>query len=376
MKIAYVAISLSPENERGGVGVKMNSQVKTWREMGHEARVFSLTREGSPFQDWVEIKVPPIKDEGIFRIPHRELTISFVLASLIKAVQGYQPDILFFRHYRYYLGLERLLRIAPTVIELNTNDLTELGLSKSLQGPYNRLTRGVLFRRAAGFNPVSHEIANLPENHRYRLPTLTLGNGIDLEKYPPLPAPANSRPRFAMVSSDVLSWHGVDKVISFFRKFPDLSLDLVGYNSLEQSIKLPENVHFHGYLNTEGIREILAISDVAFGTMALHRKEMKEASPLKVREALAFGIPVVIAYEDTDLMGLELDTILRIPNTEDNLETYSEAVRDFAYRMRGRRVPREQIADRIDWREKEARRLEFFEQILTSRKDRRGGKTG
>ena len=36
MKIAYVAISLSPENERGGVGVKMNSQVKTWREMGHE----------------------------------------------------------------------------------------------------------------------------------------------------------------------------------------------------------------------------------------------------------------------------------------------------------------------------------------------------
>lgn len=251
-----------------------------------------------------------------------------------------------------------------------------MGMRSRLQGTFNRLTRSIIFRSAAAFNPVSYEIGVIPKNNCHHLPTLVLGNGIDIEKFFTLTAPSNRQPRFAMVSSDVVPWHGVDKVVRFMRRNPDLHMDLVGYKLNDFEEALPANISLHGFLPPDGVRDVLSRADVVFGTMALHRKEMKEASPLKVREALAFGIPVVIAYEDTDLMGLELDTILRIPNTEDNLETYSEAVRDFAYRMRGRRVPREQIADRIDWREKEAQRLEFFEQILTSRKDRRGGKTG
>jgi hypothetical protein len=90
---------------------------------------------------------------------------------------------------------------------------------------------------------------------------------------------------------------------------------------------------------------------------------MNEASPLKVREAIAYGIPLVIAFKDTDLDDLNLDTILKIPNSEDNVATNAEKIRSFAYRMRGQRIPRQQIAERIDWRRKELDRLEFFQQF-------------
>lgn len=38
---------------------------------------------------------------------------------------------------------------------------------------------------------------------------------------------------------------------------------------------------------------------VCIGTLALHRKNMTEASPLKTREYLAHGFPVIIGYKDT-----------------------------------------------------------------------------
>lgn len=366
MKIAYVTITINRKLAVGGVGRKMNMQVGIWREMGHDARIFALSTEEIPFPDWHIFTRR--RSVGILQ---RETLTSFSLMKLIKDVKSYQPDIIFFRYYRYYLGLERLFRIAPAVIELNTNDLVEMGLTKSLQGIFNKLTRSIIFSSAAGFNPLSYEIANLPANSRYNLPTLVLGNGVDLEKFQPQPAPFNPQPRFVMVSSEVLPWHGVDKVVSFFKKYPDLELDLVGYSSDDFPEVLPPNVTPHGFLPHDEVAGVLGRADVALGTMALHRKTMEEASPLKVREALAYGIPVVVAYEDTDLMELEPDTILRIPNTEDNMETHAEEIRDFAYHMRGRRIPRDLVAGHIDWRIKENQRLGFFEQILAGRKMRR-----
>lgn len=367
MKIAYVAITMNRKLAVGGVGRKMNMQAKIWREMGHEACIFVLSSEDLPYSDWHIFKTVPFEGPRLTSIFQREFLTSFFIMRLINDIKAYQPDIILFRYYRYYLGFERIYKIAPVVVELNTNDVVEMGLSSSIRGPYNELTRPIIFRSAAGFTPVSHEIAELPDNTRYNLPTLVLGNGINVEKLQFLPAPANPQPRFVMMSSDILPWHGVDKVINFFKKYPDLQFDLVGYSPKDFSEALPPNICAHGFIPHSEVSHILAKADVVFGTMALHRKRMNEASPLKVREALASGIPVVIAYDDTDLMDVELDTVLQIPNTEDNMETHAEAIRDFAYRMRGRRIPRHLVVDRIDYRHKEKQRLEFFQQILSAK---------
>ena len=116
------------------------------------------------------------------------------------------------------------------------------------------------------------------------------------------------------------------------------------------------------------MRAVLTETDVACGTLAVHRNNLQEASALKVREALAFGIPVLIAFRDTDLNDVQVDTILRIPNTEDNLVTHAEQVRDFAYAMMGRRVDLTLVGPYLDQRKKEEKRLAFFEQVLAGRK--------
>jgi hypothetical protein len=89
---------------------------------------------------------------------------------------------------------------------------------------------------------------------------------------------------------------------------------------------------------------------------------MEEACPLKTRECLAYGVPMVLPYIDNDINNLDCDFLLKIPNKEDNMLTHGKIIRDFAYQMRGKRVKRELIAS-LDDEKKEAERLEFFQEI-------------
>ena len=100
----------------------------------------------------------------------------------------------------------------------------------------------------------------------------------------------------------------------------------------------------------------------------MHRVGLTEASPLKSREYLAYGLPMILAYKDTDLDQLNVDYLLRIPNSEDNIIRHGKLIRDFAYRMRGKRVKREEIAPYIDTRIKEKKRLNFFKEIIEKEK--------
>lgn len=69
----------------------------------------------------------------------------------------------------------------------------------------------------------------------------------------------------------------------------------------------------------------------------------------------------------TDLHDLNLDTILRIPNTENNVVENGERIRRFAYDMIGRRVDINSVAPYLDQRKKEGARLDFFMQIIGQR---------
>ncbi len=130
---------------------------------------------------------------------------------------------------------------------------------------------------------------------------------------------------------------------------------------------LPDNIQLYGYLNTDEYEKILAGMDCAIGSLGLHRIQLNKSSPLKTRECLALGLPMVLPYKDTDLDDLECDFLLKIPNIEDNVQEYGQAIHDFAYRMRGRRVDREQIVN-LDQASKESERLAFFKELLQDNK--------
>jgi hypothetical protein len=94
----------------------------------------------------------------------------------------------------------------------------------------------------------------------------------------------------------------------------------------------------------------------------MHRNRLNEASPLKTREYLAAGIPVLMAYRDTDFLH-GAPFLLELPNEEDNVFPNLEHIDRFVHQMRGVTVPRRDVAH-LDWAHKEPARLALFERIL------------
>ncbi len=360
MRIASISLHW-PRTLDSGVGKKLDRQIKTWQAGGHAARLFMHTSRYTPLSALVPAEVIPYDPAGTVRT---ELNRIAAAHRLVKAVQAYRPDVIYLRLAMYVFPVHRLAAIAPLIGEANTNDLTQHERLGKVFTLYNRLTRGLLLRRLDGLVVVSHELAKESAFAIYHIPTRVIANGIDLENFEPLPAPANSIPRLAFIGNPGYPWHGVDKLVTLARLIPDVQLDIIGYDSLPGVDPLPENLHLHGYLSTEMYKKILAGADAAISSLGIHRFDLEEASPLKSRECLALGLPLVLAYKDTDLHDLQADFLLRIPNKEDNIQTHAQVIRDFAYRMRGRRVERRMLAP-IDQAAKETERIRFFEEIMS-----------
>lgn len=358
MRIAYVTVHIALEIMQGGVGKKIRTQMSIWRGIGHEVTLFSLTPEEIPF---------PEERQFVFdaktNLLKREANRASGLMRMLESIKEYKPDIIYLRFGLYSYPMHRLFKIAPVVLETNSDDRQEYQKRGVFFYWMNRLTRNLTFGSASGIITPSHELVDvlLPKSDK---PFRVISNGIDLSQAETLPPTNNKKPVITMVCSPGMKWHGVDKLIQFAEKTPDVLVNLVGYSEKDLDESAPSNVRLHGFLDKQGVRAVLAQTDVALGTLALHRNQMQEASVLKVREALAYGIPVVIAFHDTDLHDVHLDTILRIPNTEENVTENAERIRTFAYDMIGKRVDINSVAPYLDQRKKEDTRLEFFKQII------------
>ncbi|MCC6569443.1 MAG: glycosyltransferase, partial [Anaerolineales bacterium] len=352
--------------KNSGVGKKIANQLEVWRRAGHEARMFMHASTGEPAVPLIEAHVIPYESRGKIVT---ELNRIRAARQLVNAVSAFKPDIIYLRYGIYVYPAHRLMKIAPVIEEINTNDLTQHEDLGGIYSLYNRLTRGIFLRLVRGLVTVSRELEVSPAFAFYRKPTRVIANGIELDSFKPLPAPSNESPRLVFIGSPGYIWHGVDKLVDFARRFSDVQLDIVGYDALPEFEPLPRNLTLHGYLSSEQYLKVLARADVAISSLALHRIQLNEASTLKSRECLALGLPLVVAYTDTDLDDAGFDFLLKIPNKEDNIQTHGEAIREFAYRMRGVRADRAALKDRIDSTRKEELRLKFFEEIINKKSD-------
>lgn len=361
MRIAYVTLHW-PRRKASGIGRKIEEQMAAWRQAGHSVQFFSHRVPVDNPSELVDgLSFEYREGNGFAGKLITELNRSRAIPRMIKAVRDFKPDIIYLRWSMYVFPSHRLFEISPVVVEINTDDVSQHEMLGAVYSLYNRLTRSIFLTKAAGLVFTSQELKDSPSFAPYRKPGVVIANGIDLAENPPIPAPTNSRPRIGFIGTPDLAWQGLDKIHRLAELCPDLDIDVIGYDGPEEGHKAPSNLFFHGYLEKEAARAVLAGADAGLGTLALHRKAMKEASSLKTREYLAYGIPVIIPYKDTDLDDLKIDTILTIPNTENTIEENWQAIRDFAYSMRGRRVDRELIFNRIDSHVKEIKRMQFFE---------------
>ena len=91
---------------------------------------------------------------------------------------------------------------------------------------------------------------------------------------------------------------------------------------------------------------------------------MHEASPLKVREYLALGLPTIIGYKDTDFpQGAPF--LLELPNVENNVDFAADAILRFVEEWKNKRVPRSEVLH-LDLKKKERERLRFLKEVANA----------
>jgi len=351
------------EEAQSGVVKKVQAQVQQWAMQGHEPYIILFSYARAPIlQEIPNFGVPTLKIAF-----HPPLETNLAAHRAAQTIRTLKPDIVYVRQMPFYPLLWPVYRNFPVVTEVNTNDLGQYrrmfhGLQRGKYW-YHRLTRNFFLESSAGFVFVSREIASLAHYQRYNKPFEVIGNGIHLSQYTPVPAPNNPYPRLVFLGSPGQVWHGVDKLLRLARLFPQWQFDIIGPRR-EDFTNIPQNAHFHGFLPSQAYQALIAQADVAIGSLALHRVGIHEASPLKVREYLAWGLPVIGAYQDTDFPE-GAPFFLQLPNTEHNIVPHQEQIAAFVAQWKGQRVSRQEVRH-LDVAFKEQRRLAFFQNLLSS----------
>jgi hypothetical protein len=366
MRIAYISLHW-PRPTATSIGKKIKQQTSAWMAVGHEVKFFSHMHScenmaglinGGHFIYSIE--------KGNLGNTKTEINRIKAAAQLVKSVAEYCPDIIYLRWGMYVYPIQRLFQIAPVVVEVNTYDVREHQLLGTAQNLYNRLTRGIILGGASGLVFASNELMGMWDFSKYHKPGIVITNSVDLESTPFYTAPNNTPPHLVFIGTPGMAWHGEDKLLELAKAFPDLVIDIVGIAEIEGISQPPANLILHGFLEGAAYETVLANADAAIGTLSLHVKGMEEAATLKIRDCSARGIPCILPYLDTDFLDVKSSLFLQIPNAKDNIITHGQAINDFVFHMRGQRVPRSMVKDRIDSRIKEEQRLDFFKKFVTN----------
>lgn len=369
MKIAYLTdIDLSTHS---GVRIKHLMQCGNWQKLGHEVKIYSIPNTTTVNAQQIDIPIPfEVFDNKISTYFKGGIAAYvrkiFATTRIIKSLKEFNPDILYVRSMVYYPGLNRIVRSFTSVIEYNTLMEKELEVAGNARIRFmHSLGYKALNAAAKAFIGVTEEIA-LEYGKRYHRPAVAIGNGFDLSSYPreemPVNTPSADRAQIVFVGSPNMPWHGIDKFYQL-STLVDADFHLVGatYQPDKNSV-VGKNFFQHAFMNKKELGELYSKMDIAIGSLALHRNNLNEATPLKVREYCTYGLPVIIAYKDTDLSGREF--VQEIDNTEDTIEKNLAVIKAFINKWRGKRVPREEVEQLIDYKYKEEKRLSFLQTIL------------
>ncbi len=117
------------------------------------------------------------------------------------------------------------------------------------------------------------------------------------------------------VASEFVPWHGLEILLESCDVYQGeccIVLHLVGRLSQlqQEKISLINNkkitIIVHGNIYGKALDTLFENVTLAISSLALSKKNMKEACTLKSREYIVRGIPFIYAYKDTDLKGDEI----------------------------------------------------------------------
>lgn len=314
-----------------GVERKIGSQLSVWKHAGHDVKTVIIGKHVGIDQNLLNNP-----DLDFWYVPSATWLQHLFLDKLIKqlyfliAYFKYLFSPFDFVYYRQStLSLAPLFSIRRNlVIDVNSIDVEAKDGIKLLIEPISKLYRLILFKRAKAIFFITYELKKYYKE-KYGLEEnlcCVIGNGyansqfseeVMQSYYRFKVSKTRGKPCLLFVGSggDEHYWHGYDKFINIVSYFPEYDFLLVGEvgNQFDQYT----NLQVINRMDTKDMPDIFFKADIGVGTLALHRKNMNEASPLKVAEYVFWGLPVITAYVDINLQGKEFN--LELPNIEDNI---------------------------------------------------------
>ena len=354
MKIAYlIDYDLT---QTSGVVQKILQQSKQWLELGNS--VYFISSKTLTIYDEnrnIIVQLNPLNREfGRLSTALKLLYSSYFLGKLLEKIEF---DVLYMRYRLYMPFVAKELKKYKVVMEINSDDTLEYKLHSKLTHWYNKLTRAYILSSVDGFVCVSEE---LTKRFTYlNKPIETIANGIDTSEYS-FYQHTNQVPTFVFIGTPNQTWHGLDKIIKMAEYFTEYQFYIIGTSG-----ENTDNIKYFGYLGKAEATQLIQRSDIGIGTLSLYKKGLTEASPLKTRQYLACGVPIIYAYKDTDLRGDEVFA-LELNNSEDNID-YAK-IKEFVCKVFSNTLVKEQARkfaqNTLDYSLKEKRRINFFQRII------------
>ncbi|HMR77607.1 MAG TPA: glycosyltransferase, partial [Polyangiaceae bacterium] len=223
-------------------------------------------------------------------------------------------------------------------------------------------------------------ISYLEDDEIWGVKNITADNGIDLAEIPlKKPRKADGSVRLLCVAK-FAPHHGIDRLIRGLHNYEgerDVTLTLAGRGAestelerLVSELLLTDRVTFAGVIVGDGLDSLFDQSDIAIGSLGLHRIGISLSSTMKSREYCARGIPFAYSFPEKGFSGDE-DFTLLLPTHEDPIDVAS--IVDFydvaAADAETSRRMREFAAERFDWQVQMGAVFDALENAVRERAD-------
>lgn len=346
MKLAFVT---PYDSDFVSVYLHTNARLDEWRRQGMEVEKFVVGNSGRLQRSALSNLVHDLRTSG----------------DLTRGIAEFQPDLICCRWLTPVPGLVgKLRRIAPVVFEIHANDIEETAAGRPLHVLYTKAFRERELRGGSGACFVTKELAGLPVFSSIPGPRGSFGNGTALTQRatPVLP----QTPIIGMAVGQAQTWSGLDRFSHLAEELPEMSWTLVCPNSAlaDVSAAVGRSVVVRGTRSMDEYYDEVRSWTVAIGTMALERKGLTSATPLKVRDYVGLGVPTVLPYWDDDL-GTVSDPLLANLAGENEASVRVEPgfLKAFASAAMGHNL-RPDTSAVVNIEAIESRRAQFFRAIV------------
>jgi hypothetical protein len=360
MKIVYLAYF---DLCRGGVLSKIRSQTKYWLSEGYDVQVLYIGKKNEdvslfPYEKFFEFNVFLTR-----YLPSIALRI-FNIRNVLNFLNNEKPDLVYFRHVFPFWGVSKIFSLYKTIVELNTNDISEYASKNILLSWVYPKIRARYFEKVVQIIVVSENIeSSFNVDLQKKVTLLPNSYSFDLNSF--LDKKEKRLKQFVFVSSPCQFWQGIDIIIELALNLPTFRFAIAGWdisdvNKLYSNIEVPNNVTLYGYCQADKLSDILSNSGYAINALAMHRKLMTHNSALKTPMYLNNNLPILTGYKETGIVG---DFFCQLDFSQGLKKQHVSIIIEWVQQWENKNVDINYVYEQVSIDVIESQRLGLFENV-------------